>query len=925
MKRFLTFIAPAAIVFLSVLSCKPELDNPGSDNPGSGPDLPEIDPGEYSYVLSDNTIILPAECVDLLQYVDLTKGVFNVPASVADKVSINPGMNIVINTHTEMFPDGLLANIKNVAPDGKGGFDVVYKIAPLMDCFKDIDVSESNMDLTGHLKKVLDGNGNEIEFTATKSITSEKFHVVIPQVDIPVSAESTITPKIEADITMKTQLKAEDYTLSTLNLIVDADCSLGADFSIGLSGEVEPRKKVLSLVFGAIPVGPIIITPTVDFYIIVGIGALTKFEASLTYKRSFRAHVHYDEVEGMAVNTKLMDEEPNALEMNIGPKVEAYVKYGLGIGPGISFFGGAIGVGLSIDQCLSESISSKFNLMDQNWLVSTRKGAAWPLWRYNPTFDLTYELGASANLYGFGSTLSASTPTLKFPLKSSPIAPVVAENLEVRSDGQEVTLRTNIVGGQSILYGPVTALLYNHYDADNEADYIETEFDFDKAKYAQLAERDTVEITAKTTIEPGKSYYVDVFTEIEDANLLMRSFEVSLRGMDKRLSAAIRAILRDIRASAVGEWEGCNWDDNYVMVGDYKNVSIEAYGPSSYQFFITVPEEWEMTDNLKITPHTEGLEDILASWNITIEGDDRYFSKVYIEDPLISFPYIPDNVDSFSFHSEHAIFYETYLPKYVQELDLSRCPRVRKDLTFNMDEFPKLKKLTLNSSPINSLSTNSYTKKSYIMPQIETEGTDLEKISVKYAEFSDCDFSKVSSVKFIGLEDCSGTVNIRGCKVQDLWLGGEFKGSFSVSECPNLDKLIAYYITTPSFAVSDNPKLQSVEIHNGTSQGGHAVGALSICDCPSLSYILCADSGISSLELNNLPTLRNLWCQDNYNLTGVMLPIFDEMRDRNPALSYDKRYQYKNWDVDEQKYTSWIDNGYGFYYEGEPERGYHRK
>ena len=124
MKRFLTFIAPAAIVFLSVLSCKPELDNPGSDNPGSEPDLPEIDPGEYSYVLSDNTIILPAECVDLLQYVDLTQKVFNVPASVAGKVSIKPGMNIVINTPTEMFPEGLLANIENVAPDGNGGFNV---------------------------------------------------------------------------------------------------------------------------------------------------------------------------------------------------------------------------------------------------------------------------------------------------------------------------------------------------------------------------------------------------------------------------------------------------------------------------------------------------------------------------------------------------------------------------------------------------------------------------------------------------------------------------------------------------------------------------------------------------------------------------------------------------------------------------------
>lgn len=718
MKRFLTFIAPAAIVLLSVLSCKPELDNPGSDNSGSEPDLPEIDPGEYSYVLSDNTIILPAECVDLLQYVDLTQKVFNVPASVADKVSIKPGMNIVINTPTEMFPEGLLANIENVAPDDNGGFNVSYSIAPLLDCFKDINVSESNMDLTGHLQKVLDGNGNEIEFTATKSITSEKFHVVIPQVDIPVSAGSTITPKIEADITMKTQLKAEDYTLSTLNLIVDADCSLGADFSIGLSGEIDPRKKVLSLVFGAIPVGPLIITPTVDFYIIVGLGWATKFEASLTYKRSFRAHVHYDEVAGMAVNTKLMDEEPNALEMNIGPKIEASLKYGLGIGPGISFFGGTIGVGLSLDHCLSESISDKIDLMDPEKM----KDDYWSwygLWHFNPTFDLTYELSASANLYGFGSTLSASTPALKFPLKSNPCILQLVGDVEASGDAEEVELRTKVAGG-SIFYGPVTARLYDD-DGDNTNDYITAEFDFDEEEYAQMSKTDTMEIVATTSLEPGKTYYLKIFTETNGINVLLKSEYMEIKSFDKRLAAAIRAILHEIRSFAVGEWEGCNWDDNYVMAGDYKNVKIGYSNETGkFNFAITIPNEWELADNVRLTPHTEGLEDILISWDLNLVGEDRHFSKLYIEDPMLEYFWIStDNVDSFSFHCKSSSL--RHLPYGVQEMDLSGCNF--SNLTFDMDRYSKLRMIILNSTITPYyLQLINYSGKSYKMPQIEADG-----------------------------------------------------------------------------------------------------------------------------------------------------------------------------------------------------------
>ena len=914
MKRFLTFIAPAAIVFLSVLSCKPELDNPGIDNPGPEPDLPEIDPGEYSYVLSDNTIILPAECVDLLQYVDLTQKVFNVPASVAGKVSIKPGMNIVINTPTEMFPEGLLANIENVAPDGNGGFNVSYSIAPLLDCFKDINVSESNMDLTGHLQKVLDGNGNEIEFTATKSITSEKFHVVIPQVDIPVATGSTITPKIEADITMKTQLKAEDYTLSTLNLIVDADCSLGADFSIGLSGEIDPRKKVLSLVFGAIPVGPLIITPTVDFYIIVGIGVATKFEASLTYKRSFRAHVHYDEVAGMAVNTKLMDEEPNALEMNIGPKLEASLKYGLGIGPGISFFGGTIGVGLSLDHCLSESISDKIDLMDPEKM----KDDYWSwygLWHFNPTFDLTYELSASANLYGFSSTLSASTPALKFPLKSNPCILQLVGDVEASGDAENVELRTKVAGG-SIFYGPVTARLYDDDGDPDTNDYITAEFDFDEEEYAQMSKTDTMEIVATTSLEPGKTYYLKIFTETNGINVLLKSEYMEIKSFDKRLAAAIRAILHEIRSFAVGEWEGCNWDDNYVMAGDYKNVKIGySNEPGKFNFAITIPNEWELADNVRLTPHTEGLEDILTGWNLYILGEDRYFSKLYIEDPMLSsFNISTDNVDSFSFHCKSSPY---RFPYGVQEMDLSGCNF--SNLTFDMDRFSKLRKIILNSTTPLYLQLINYSGKSYKMPQIEADG-GLSRLKIEYADFSDFDFSKIQNVKTVTLEDCSGSINAQGCKAETMSVN-YFEGNISVSECPNLTLLTLDEIKSPSVVVTTNPKLTQFSIYGWDTD----VEALSVCDCQSLESLYINSNNLSSLELNNLPSLSLIDCSGSRNLTGVMPHVIDEVLERGGEANYDKRYHYYEWNAIEHKYNKWTDNGYGFYYEGEPERGYHRE
>ena len=258
------------------------------------------------------------------------------------------------------------------------------------------------------------------------------------------------------------------------------------------------------------------------------------------------------------------------------------------------------------------------------------------------------------------------------------------------------------------------------------------------------------------------------------------------------------------------------------------------------------------------------------------------------------------------------------VPYGVQEMDLSGYNF--SSLIFDMDRYSKLRKIILNSTitpPYLHLFSSS--DKLYKMPQIEADG-GLTRLKIEYADFSDFDFSKIQNVKTVTLEDCSGPINAQGCKAETMSVN-YFEGNISVSECPNLTLLTLDEIKSPSVVVTTNPKLTQFSIYGWKTD----LEAVSVCNCQSLESIYCNNKNLSSLELNNLPSLSLIECANNSNLTGVMPHVIDEVLERGGEARYDKRYHYYDWNIIEHKYNKWTDNGYGFYYEGEPERGYHRE
>ena len=129
------------------------------------------------------------------------------------------------------------------------------------------------------------------------------------------------------------------------------------------------------------------------------------------------------------------------------------------------------------------------------------------------------------------------------------------------------------------------------------------------------------------------------------------------------------------------------------------------------------------------------------------------------------------------------------------------------------------------------------------------------------------------------------TLNITGCSALD-WLN-----------CSN------NYLTTLNASGLTN--LQSIECEN------NKLTALNITGCIALEELSCANNNLTSLDVSDCYRLEWLYCQDN-KINSVIPDWFARLK----HFSYDQRYYYRNKVV-------LVDQGYGWWYPGEPERGYH--
>lgn len=533
------------VVFIVACGKSSDDADENKNNGNVDPNVPVL--SEIKYELNPQATIVPEAVANQITAVDTLGHSLTLPLS-AEKPEV--GQTLIINTPSKMLHDGLLAKVKRVT-ETSTGYKIDYEDAELKDAFKDIDIPEQYIPIGDYVEHVYDADGNEIKNYQTRSVTRasgvKSFEIVLPEIGWKIDKGVELTPKMSIDLLLRYVLQFGDYELSYAGVKIDADINVGADMNIELKASNIPPLKfhILTLVCGAIPIGPVLLTPSIDVYGVVSVEGKLTLEASISYERTLHARMVYQKGSGLTGECTLEEEDPEALKFTFGPKFEGGVGFGAAMGGNIGVFGKTLALRSRITPTLKMTVSGKLDMAAfsgtlNDWLtpydlklnpfsddVKLILDYA-SKWKFNEYEDIKLNMGLGIKVGWDVTTIgvdvaSTSLPEMSIPISSTPIMPQVKIDEKDFFDfkGNDVTLKLHHTG-KSMLDGFVKFRAVFKSTDNVESKTLTKEFDFgDEQRNLLIAEIKGQDVTskAKVTLNGEDDYNVFVYMDLFDVSI----------------------------------------------------------------------------------------------------------------------------------------------------------------------------------------------------------------------------------------------------------------------------------------------------------------------------------------------------------------------------------------------------------------------
>lgn len=570
----------SALFLLSGLTASCSKDDKDDKGGGIAPDpnIPTL--SEIKYDLSQQAVIIPEAVTKQLISVDTLGHKLILPAS-AEMPEV--GQCLIFNTPTKDLPDGLLAKVKSVK-EGANGYEIIYEDAQLKDAFKNIDIPEQYIPLGQYVEHVYDADGKEVKFSTrekTRASGVKSFEIILPEIGWKLGKGIELTPKMSIDLLMRYVFMFGDYELSYAGVKFDADITVGADLNSTKEEAKLFEKKfhILTIVCGAIPIGPVLLTPSIDVQGVVRAEGKITLEASISYERTLHAGMVYQKGAGIKPTCELEPEAPDALKFTFGPKFEGGIAYGLIMGGNIGVFGKTLHVRNRLTVMKKETISGKIDMaaftgtgedcltpftldasgtqeaVDNNILRTLDYALKW---KFSQFEDLMYNqsIGITVgwDLTTLGVDVASTTmPEMSIPISSVPICPQVKieEKDFLTSDENDVTLKFHHTK-KSVL-DDITEFRaeFKRVGAKPDESPIVKYFDFDDEKRSLLvAEIKGADVTstANATLNGEDNYDITVYMSLLGLDIPI--FEGKANVKDLRIDAQSIDYSADIEATA---------------------------------------------------------------------------------------------------------------------------------------------------------------------------------------------------------------------------------------------------------------------------------------------------------------------------------------------------------------------------------------
>lgn len=889
--------------------------------------------GNISYIISDETKILTsADMSNISEGEGWDKLVYTSGTPVnelPEKDDI-----LLLSTPTNEFPNGFVKRVVAVGNKSDDGSVVVTTMdVPFENAFAKLDIETTSLDLTNHVDQIIDANGNQVRYTRTKAVSQGALSITLPSDIIEFGSDNiSFTPSIDVKLGMRLQTVVHEKELLTFNLLVDPDISLGADFTIEVGNKKELVKDLMTIYMNPIPVGPIIITPYVRFSALVRFDGSISLTASISYDHALTVGAKYETGDWNAIYRDRSGES-DASPIKYGSTID--IEGGVGVGVkttvGFGLYGNLLSGNLEINTLLRGSGNVEIDLgkpIERYWLLT------------NMNLLSEFLIDADISLSVMDETIAEEEipGEISIPIDTLYLIPELQEQVNVNVNGRNVDIELECKR-RSLFDMKIIGEVF----IGNTGDKFEIEFQPEGGTYKPVNNSQSVKLTKRLTNLEDETYIIDLFMVVE-GNKMDLNKEIKFTLKDETVTAAAKAILSDIYYSAGGSsWNGCNWFKPGVEIDDFEGVNFYK-SDEGYELIINLNqyEEWKLTGDMKIGNHTANVN--LIMWYINGENDCQSIVVDDMKCKSVGDLFYNSNLERLEVHSPHFYgFSMSALNTNLMYLDVSGtaiteiAPEkwvpgegsqpvpVKQLKEVNVDNCPNLEMIHLDGG-------TTYTGKPDLILTLSAD--NCPKMKLLQLDSLNIDLESGLHATTIRMKNSTiaGEVSLSSPLLKEIhlsFMGSRFFDKLRIADNPLLEYVnIDFDMIDETIEVGIDEltllncnSLLEFKVNNLGAATQSLVRSLNVANCYNLDWLDASGLKLRELTLSNLPALTHLFVKENL-MTGLMLPVFDEVRGRENAwVNYDERYYYEESSSSVDPIVT--DRGVGYWYDGEPDRGYH--
>ena len=257
-------------------------------------------------------------------------------------------------------------------------------------------------------------------------------------------------------------------------------------------------------------------------------------------------------------------------------------------------------------------------------------------------------------------------------------------------------------------------------------------------------------------------------------------------------------------------------------------------------------------------------------------------------------------------------------------LDISTCTALvqlycTKTLLTSLDVsgYTALKDLQCEDCQLTSLNVSGCTALEWLdccnnqLTSLDASGcTALENLQCLNNPLASLNLSGCTPLYHIEYEGCPLiSLNLSGCtELKRLYIREPLLTSLNVSGCTALESLDCINDQLISLNASGCTALEYLQCSD------NQLTSLNVSGCTALENLRCSDNQLTSLNVSGCTALKSLQC-DNNKISSVIPKWFSQLE----WFIHDIRYSYYY----ENGVKIYTDKGYGWWYPGEPQKGYH--